>query len=46
MKNNLLVVIANIIIIAIFAIVSIYFGKWWITLFSGLFCFYHDEGNR
>ena len=45
MKNNLLLVIANIVIIGIFAAVSVYFGKWWIILFSAAFLFYSHKDN-
>lgn len=45
MKNNLLLVIANIVIIGIFAAVSIYFGKWWIIIFSAAFLFYSRKDN-
>lgn len=36
---NILIVIGNVLITAIFGVVACHFGKWWIILFSLLFMF-------
>lgn len=47
MKNNALLIwaIKNIVILICFSLLSIYFGKWWIVLFSVLFFSYIKTGS-
>lgn len=46
--TDFLVLLTDIIMVGIFAYLSIYFGKWWISLFAICFIFTnkHDNYNR
>lgn len=47
MKPITIVVLKNLITIAIFAVLAVVFGKWWIVLFAVLFMTeYKTSGNE
>lgn len=45
LKQQIAMLCNNTVRIAVFGILAIIFGKWWIILFSGLFLAYEKSGE-